>query len=124
MVLFILYLYSRRNKYYDFWAKIKNGKKKQEIYPKELARAIGTKHNSIHNWENDKNKPTSNTIELICNVLDVSANYLLVTNDPKTQLSPEAIEIGREYAKAKLTKQNIIRLALGFELESKVTKLE
>jgi len=106
-----------------FGQKLKIARKNKKYTQKELAEAIGAKHNSISNWENDQNKPDPDTIELICSVLDISANYLLGTSDPQTQLSPEAIEIAREYDKAELTKQNIVRLTLGFELKYKVTKL-
>ena len=106
-----------------FGQKLKIARKNKKYTQKELAEAIGAKHNSVSNWENDQNKPDPDTIELICNVLDISANYLLGTSDPQTQLSPEAIEIAREYDKAELTKQNIVRLTLGFELKYKVTKL-
>ena len=106
-----------------FGQKLKLARKNKKYTQKKLAEAIGAKHNSISNWENDQNKPDPDTIELICGVLDISANYLLGTNDPQTQLSPEAIEVAREYDKAELTKQNIVRLTLGFELKSKVTTL-
>jgi transcriptional regulator with XRE-family HTH domain len=106
-----------------FGQKLKFARKNKKYTQKELAEAIGAKHNSVSNWENDQNKPDPDTIELICNVLDISANYLLGTNDPQTQLSPEAIQVALEYDKAELTKQNIVRLTLGFELKSKVTVL-
>ena len=47
---------------------------------KQLADKIGAKHNSISDWENDKNKPDPDTIELLCGVLEITPNYLLAAN--------------------------------------------
>ncbi|HCX62176.1 helix-turn-helix transcriptional regulator [Sedimentibacter sp.] len=100
-----------------FGQKLKLARKNKNYTQKNLADAIGAKHNSVSDWENDKNRPDPDTIELICNVLDVSANYLLGTKDPKDFLSPEAINIAQAYDKADFNKQNIVRLTLGFNLK-------
>lgn len=60
-----------------FGEKIKEARKLKEFTQKQLAIKIGAKHNSVSDWENNKNKPDPDTIELLCGVLDISPNYLL-----------------------------------------------
>ncbi len=38
---------------------------------------IGAKHNSVSDWENNKNRPDAATIEFLCKALDITPNYLL-----------------------------------------------
>lgn len=100
-----------------FGQKLKLARKNKNYTQKNLADSIGAKHNSVSDWENDKNRPDPDTIELICDALDISANYLLGTKDPEDFLSPEAINIAQAYEKADFNKQNIVRLTLGFNLK-------
>lgn len=60
-----------------FGEKIKDARKHKQLTQKQLAGLIGAAHNSVSDWENDKNKPDPDTIELICGVLDIAPNYLL-----------------------------------------------
>lgn len=60
-----------------FGEKIRDSRKAKGFTQKELAEKIGAKHNSISDWENNKNKPDPDTIELLCGVLDITPNYLL-----------------------------------------------
>lgn len=60
-----------------FGEKIKESRKIQKLTQKQLADAIGAKHNSVSDWENNKNKPDPDTIELLCGVLNITPNYLL-----------------------------------------------
>ena len=60
-----------------FGGKIKEARKAKHFTQKELAEKIGAKHNSVSDWENNKNKPDPDTIELLCGVLDITPNYLL-----------------------------------------------
>lgn len=62
-----------------FGEKIKEARKLKGFTQKQLAAKIGAKHNSISDWENNKNKPDPDTIELLCGVLDITPNYLLAT---------------------------------------------
>ncbi|MBS6646772.1 MAG: helix-turn-helix domain-containing protein [Clostridiaceae bacterium] len=62
-----------------FGEKIKEARKLKGLTQKQLAIKIGAKHNSISDWENNKNKPDPDTIELLCGVLDITPNYLLAT---------------------------------------------
>ena len=64
-----------------FGEKIKDARKHKHLTQKQLAELIGAAHNSISDWENDKNKPDPDTIELICGILDIAPNYLLGKDD-------------------------------------------
>lgn len=58
-------------------ARLMAARKKCGYTQRELARQIGAKHNSISNWEKDRNMPDPLTIEAICRVLSVTPNQLL-----------------------------------------------
>ena len=64
-----------------FGNKLKEARKAKQLTQKQLADKIGAKHNSISDWENDKNKPDPDTIELLCGVLEITPNYLLTTSE-------------------------------------------
>jgi len=60
-----------------FGEKIKDARKSKNLTQKQLAEKIGAKHNSVSDWENDKNRPDTATIELLCRFLNITPNYLL-----------------------------------------------
>lgn len=60
-----------------FGEKLKSARKAKNFTQKELAHKIGAKHNSISDWESDKNKPDIDTVELLCGILDITPTYLL-----------------------------------------------
>lgn len=60
-----------------FGQKLKEARQDKKLTQRQLAEAIGAKHNSISNWENDQNRPDTDTIEYICGVLDITPNQLL-----------------------------------------------
>ena len=64
-----------------FGEKIKEARKMQNLTQKQLAEIIGAAHNSISDWENNKNKPDPDTIELLCGALKITPNYLLKSSD-------------------------------------------
>ena len=78
-----------------FGEKIKNARRAKGFTQKQLAAQIGAAHNSISDWENNKNKPDPDTIELLCGVLDMSPNYLLVSESD--DFSPAEKSIIRKY---------------------------
>ncbi len=57
--------------------RIREFRKKKGLTQRQLADLIGAKHNSISDWENNKNNPDPNSIELLMGALDVDANSLL-----------------------------------------------
>ena len=60
-----------------FGQKIKEARKHKQLTQRKLAELIGAKHNSVSDWELDKNRPDPDTIELLCGVLEITPNYLL-----------------------------------------------
>ena len=62
---------------------------------KQLADLIGAAHNSISDWENNKNKPDPDTIELLCGALKITPNYLLASTEE--DFSPKEKEIIKKY---------------------------
>lgn len=64
-----------------FGEKIKEARKHQNLTQKQLATLIGAAHNSISDWENNKNKPDPDTIELLCGILKITPNYLLASSE-------------------------------------------
>lgn len=61
--------------------KIREQRKFKGLTQRELADLIGAKHNSVSDWENNKNMPDSNTIKLLMKALDIDANSLLGWKD-------------------------------------------
>lgn len=64
-----------------FGDKIKDARKQNKLTQKQLAELIGAAHNSVSDWENNKNKPDPDTIELLCGALKITPNYLLASTD-------------------------------------------
>lgn len=74
---------------------IRKARSKKGWTQKQLAEAIGVKHNSISDWENGKSKPYADTLELIMGALDVDANTLLGWDDPE-RIRKDAEELVNE----------------------------
>lgn len=78
-----------------FGEKIKEARKLKGLTQKQLATKIGAKHNSVSDWENNKNKPDPDTIEFLCGVLEITPNYLLTTESE--DFSPAEKSIIKKY---------------------------
>ena len=78
-----------------FGEKIRDARKSQNLTQRQLAEIIGAKHNSVSDWENDKNKPDPDTIELLCGVLKITPNYLLKSFNE--EFSPKEKQIINKY---------------------------
>ena len=57
--------------------RIRAARNAKGLTQKQLAEKIGAKHNSISDWENDKNCPDTSTIQHLCQALDCEPNYFL-----------------------------------------------
>lgn len=79
-----------------FGKRLRSARVSLKLTQKELASKIGVKHNSISDWENDKNKPDPDTIELLCGVLEISPNYLLGLHF-ESSVSPSELGIIKKY---------------------------
>ena len=79
----------------NFGSRLREARKSAKLTQKKLADKINAKHNSISDWENNKNKPDPDTIELICGVLGISPNYLL--GNTEESISPSEISLIKKY---------------------------
>lgn len=78
-----------------FGEKIKQARKQKNLTQKQLADLIGAAHNSISDWENNKNKPDPDTIELLCGILKITPNYLLASTED--DFSPKEKALMKKY---------------------------
>lgn len=62
-----------------FGEKLKSARVAKKLTQQQLAEMIGSKHNSVSDWENDKSKPDMDTIELLCGALDITPSYIMGT---------------------------------------------
>lgn len=99
----------------SFGEKIKSARKAKGFTQKQLAAKINAAHNSISDWENDKNKPDPDTIELLCGVLEITPNYLL-TASPE-DFSPKDKLLVRRYNDLDSIGQSHVDAVLQWETE-------
>ena len=59
----------------------------QKQKQKELADAVGARHNTVSNWEAGRNMPDPETVRLLCTLLEVDSNYFYETDPLESQLS-------------------------------------
>jgi transcriptional regulator with XRE-family HTH domain len=66
----------------EFADKLKRARKDKGITQIQLARMIGKDRHSVGNWETDLSFPNAQKLKRICEILDISADYLLgLTNE-------------------------------------------
>lgn len=78
-----------------FGEKLKAARIFNKMTQRQLANLIGAKHNSISDWENNKNRPDSDMIESLCQILNISADYLI--NENSTDFSNEEQNLIKKY---------------------------
>ena len=105
----------------SFGEKIKSARKAKGLTQKQLAAKINAAHNSISDWENDKNKPDPDTIELLCGVLEITPNYLLAASSE--DFSPKDKLLVRRYNDLDPIGQSHVDAVLQWETE-RVQQLE
>jgi len=103
-----------------FGEKIKESRKAQKLTQKQLADAIGAKHNSVSDWENDKNKPDPDTIESLCGVLKITPNYLLKTSED--DFSPKEKLIIKKYRDLDVHGKKMVDFTLNEEWERSIAE--
>ena len=99
----------------SFGEKIKSARKAKGLTQKQLAAKINAAHNSISDWENDKNKPDPDTIELLCGVLEITPNYLLAASPD--DFSPKDKLLVRRYNDLDSIGQSHVDAVLQWETE-------
>ena len=98
-----------------FGEKIKEARKQKNLTQKQLADLIGAAHNSISDWENNKNKQDPDTIELLCGVLKITPNYLLASSED--DFSPKEKTIIKKYRSLDSHGQETVTYILDRETE-------
>lgn len=99
----------------SFGEKIKSARKAKGFTQKQLAAKINAAHNSISDWENNKNKPDPDTIELLCGVLEITPNYLLAASPE--DFSPKDKLLVRRYNDLDTLGQSHVDAVLQWETE-------
>lgn len=89
-----------------FGEKLRQSRNAKKMTQKQLANLVGAKHNSISDWENDKNKPDPDTIELLCGVLEITPNYLLNANSEDFSFTEK--EMIRKFRKLDVTGKDLV----------------
>ena len=57
-------------------------RKQKELTMKQLAEAVGVKHQSVEKWETGKTMPKGKTLEALLEFLNISANELMYEQSP------------------------------------------
>lgn len=104
--------YNTRKKegvYMTLGSQLKTARKQCGWTQKELAHRVDVAHNSISNWENDQNRPDSETLRRLCEALDVTPNFLYSCDDDGFHLPAPLI------ADTVITFPVLVEVAAGFD---------
>ena len=71
----------------SFGTQLRLARKWKGLTQKELADAVGARHNTVSNWEAGRNLPDPDTVRLLCALLEVDSNYFYETGPVENQLS-------------------------------------
>ena len=63
---------------------IRDARLRKGLSQKALAALIGRSKNVISNWENGRNKPDADQIELLCGILDIPVSDMFKQGENKT----------------------------------------
>lgn len=61
----------------SFGKKLRELRIQEGLTQKELAEKIGSAQSAIHYWESDKQEPSISSLKKICDLFEISADYLL-----------------------------------------------
>ena len=98
---------------------IRNARMAKGLTQKQLAELIGSKNNSVSNWEHGTHKPDIDTLERLCKVLDISPVELLGAEYPAERIGrltgavisdAEMIRFLNEYYQLDADEKNAIKL--------------
>lgn len=99
--------------------RIRECRKEKGMTQKELADALGAKHNSVSNWENGKHNPDIDSLEIMGEIFDVSTSWLIGQNVPKEAvITPDSLtalekELVKNFNSAEKWKQKAVLELLG-----------
>lgn len=64
-----------------FGERLKETRLDKHLTQKDLAKMLNVTGNTVHSWETDKQEPSMTMILKICEILDVSLEYLFGKTD-------------------------------------------
>lgn len=99
---------------YEIGNKIRYFRENRGLNQKELANRIGVSNSRVSNWEQGINRPDADTLVLICNVLQVSADELLDIRISELELTDKERHVVINY-RAKPEMQPAVDKILGLE---------
>jgi len=59
---------------------LRDARNNKKLTQKQLAKLINAKHNSISDWELDKNRPDMDKLDLLIKTLDIDSNLIFERN--------------------------------------------
>lgn len=62
----------------SFGKRLRDARIRKGFTQMQLAEILGAKHNSVSNWEADRNKPGTEMIEKLCELLEITPSYLII----------------------------------------------
>ena len=106
-----------------FGDRLRIARTKSNLTQGQLADMMGTKCNSVSNWEKGVSKPYADMLPPLCNILGIDANWLLGFNDSEETpaLAPAALRVGKAYEKAPQRDQRTVENVLEPYMESDTT---
>ena len=87
-----------------FGTRLRERRKEIGLTQKELATAVGAKHNSVSDWERGHAMPDPDTIVLICETLNITSSFLLPS---KKRIDNESWGNGQENEVMKFTEEEV-----------------
>lgn len=60
-----------------FSSRLKNSRERNRMTQSDLAKILGRSVQTISNWENQINLPSLETLDMLCDALNVSSDYLM-----------------------------------------------
>lgn len=102
-----------------FGDRLRKARKDKGLTQKQLADLIGAKHNSISDWENNKNRPDPDTIEYICSALEIPVSRLF-SESVQNKKSPELTEVSPRDDK---NKQELLQIYDGLNADGQTNMM-
>ena len=102
---------------YEIGTKIRYFRELRGFTQKELSTRIGVSNSRLSNWEQGINRPDADTLVLLCQALEVSADELLNISNGTIRLSDDERELITQY-RDKPSLQQAVRILLGLANET------
>ena len=64
-----------------FGERLKEIRTEKHLKQTDIAKMLNVSGNTVHNWETDKQEPSMATLLKLCEILDVSLDYLFGKSD-------------------------------------------